>query len=382
MNLIEKFHQGQAGVNKGLYMGPGLHALSLAINGVQKGRTYGIGAGPKVGKTTLVDCGFVIEPWLDAVKNNVPIEFIYHSYEIDRVSKEFDYTCHFLYTDFGIEYVELPEGQTVGGKSVIPLNSDFLMGQIQDDSIEKKIVTVPQHLKEKIIIVYQTRIIPLFGEFLPNGVQIKKGVIIFIEHKENPTGIRNKLLAYAKENGTFMYENEVGSGGKTYTKTVGYKPKDPRKVVLIIMDHLRKLPLERGFLLKQTIDKYLEYSTELRNLCNFSFVHIIHLNRSMADINRLKYLEDKIYPTSEDFKDTGNLSEECNYILTAFNPNDDKYGLKKHFGLVIKNTQNDTLYPELRTLHIVESRHCVYPQHFRVLMKGAVKTFIPFTPKS
>lgn len=47
MNLIEEYKKGQAGGNKGLYMGDGLENISKAINGVQRGRIYGVAAAPK-----------------------------------------------------------------------------------------------------------------------------------------------------------------------------------------------------------------------------------------------------------------------------------------------------------------------------------------------
>jgi hypothetical protein len=50
-----------------------IKAISLAINGIQKQGIYCVAAGPKVGKSTLVDVGFAIEPCLDAWKNNIPL---------------------------------------------------------------------------------------------------------------------------------------------------------------------------------------------------------------------------------------------------------------------------------------------------------------------
>ena len=133
--------------------------------------------------------------------------------------------------------------------------------------------------------------------------------------------------------------------------------------------------------MKENIDKYLEYTTELRNRCKMSFVHIVHLNRSMADVTRLKYLGDNIFPTPEDIKDTGNLSEECNHLFTLFNPNDEKYNLDKHFGLDIRDIHRNTIYQGLRTAHLVESREVEYPQHFRFEMQGNIKNFLPFVEK-
>lgn len=70
-----------------------------------------------------------------------------------------------------------------------------------------------------------------------------------------------------------------------------------------------------------------------------------------------------------------NLAEDADYVFTMFNPNDERYNLKSHFGVEIKDKFNNELFPNLRTIHLVESRHCKYPQHFRVNMFGGLKTF-------
>ena len=58
-----------------------------------------------------------------------------------------------------------------------------------------------------------------------------------------------------------------------------------------------------------------------------------------------------------------------------FNPNDERYNLTKHFGATIRDSHGNEIYPNLRTLHLVESRNAPYPQHFRLEMNGAVKDF-------
>ncbi len=62
----------------------------------------------------------------------------------------------------------------------------------------------------------------------------------------------------------------------------------------------------------------------------------------MGDTQRLKYAKEFIYPTGDDVKETGNLSEECDYLFTMMNPNDEKYNLDKHFGLQISHCLNTT----------------------------------------
>ena len=372
-NFIKEFKKGQSGGNKGVPMGVGLENLSRAINGTQRGMTYGVAAAPKCGKSTFVDYAFVFNAYLYSLQSGVKVIWTYFSFEMDRVTKEFDFASFFMYHDYNIKTVKLPEGVTVNGESTIPISSAFLRGRIQDDN--NNIVKVPPEIEECLKNVYLNRIVPLFGEYDSNGIKIKDGVIDFIEQKENPTGLRNKLLDKASQYGQLIYQKFVDKMGIEGKKLVGYLPNDPNLIHIVITDTIRKIPKERGFSTKETVDKYLEYCTEIRNMCSFTFVHIVHLNRSMSDTQRMKFLGDILYPTPEDIKDTGNLSEECDHLITLFNPNDERYNLKKHFGKVIKDAKGNELYPNMRTAHLVESRHSPFPQHFGLEMEGNIKNF-------
>lgn len=374
MNFKTEFEKGQEGRNKGIPFGKGFENLTIALNGLQKSMIYGIAAASKVGKSTLADAAFVLGPYLYSILHSINIEWIYFSFEIDRITKEFDFAVFFLYNDYGIEKILLPEGSTVKGEKEIELSSDYLRGRKQDDNNET--IKVPEYIFEKLKIVYRERIIPLFGEFDENGNQISLGKIIFIEEKNNPTGLRNFMFEYAERNGRFIKTSYFSEKEKvTKDRIIGYKPNNPDKITVCVTDHLRKLKSEKGYTKKENIDKWIEYQVELRNWCQFSFVDIIHLNRSMSDIQRSKFMGDMIYPNADDIKDTGNLAEEANHLLTMFNPNDDKYNLRKHFGVEIKDLKGNVLYPLMKTVHLVESRHVWYPQHFRYNMKGNVKTF-------
>ena len=367
-NFIEEYKKGQREQNKGLPMGKGLAHVSSAINGVQKARIYGVAAAPKAGKSTFVDYAFVIQPILIALEHNVPLEVIYLSFEIDRVSKEFDFVTYFLFADFGITHIQLGPGQTKDGKNIVKLSPDYLRGRMQDD--ENNIIKVKDKIFEAVKEIYTNRIIPIFGEWSVDGLLIKPGIITFVEQKDNPTGLYKYFLRHAEKNGRFK---RVQMGNSK--RIVGYEPNDPAKFTIVITDHLRKLLPERGFQKKQTVDKFIEYSVEIRNLCQYTFVHIIHLNRSMTQMDRLKTFSDLLYPNSDDIKDTGNLAEDADYVFTIFNPNDERYNLTQHFGKVIKDDEGNELYPDMRTIHLVESRHCSFPQHFRVNMQGSYKNF-------
>ena len=417
MNFKEAYIAGQKGANEGLPMGGGLKSIAQVINDIQRGRIYSIAAAPKGGKSTFADVGFCIEPALFVIETNLAIkkelerisavllttqdftmrtllnkeyeqnnsrlieaEWIYFSFEIDRISKEFDFVAHFLNRDFGIYKIMLPLGKTYRGENFVVLSSSYLRGELHYDSEDKKkkkeMIKVDPFVEEKIIWVYENRIVPLFGRYDDKGIKLSKGVIKFIESKDNPTGLRNYLIAYAKQHGEFIYSH-AEKDGKTFSRMIGYKPRNPKKYTIVITDHLRKLIPERNFKMKETVDKFSEYAVEFRNTCNFTFVHIIHLNRSMGETSRRRLDDDKIFPQSDDIKETGNLSEDSNYIFTMFNPNDDKFNLRQHFGTTIRHKDFSLMYPNMRTIHLVESRHCFCPQHFRVNMFGEIKKFEP-----
>lgn len=379
MNFIEEFKYGQKGGNKGLSLGPGLENLSKAIGGLQRKMMIAIASAPKTGKSTLVDYGFIIHPWLSTLvpgSEAVDLRFIYYSFEMDRITKEFDFAAHFMFIDYNIYQVQLPMGVTHNGNNHVLMSSDYLRGRLQDDNGE--IIKIDPMILEYLISIYERRIKVLFGEFDENGKQLTPGVIIFEENIENPTGLYNQMLDFAERRGTFTYRTYTDSSGNARKRREGYTPNNPKELIVVVYDTVRKLERERNFSTKETVDKMLEYSTIIKKMCGYSFIPIIHLNRDLGSVNNLAFMKDRVYPAPEMIKDTGNISEEANHVITLFNPNDDRFNLAQHFGLKIRDDMGNKLYPFLRTIHLVESRQVVYPQHFRVNMYGNTKNFEKF----
>jgi hypothetical protein len=245
------------------------------------------------------------------------------------------------------------------------------MGRKLDDN--NKIIRISTEIEDLLMKIYKTRIEPIFGIYDEKGLQIKPGILECIENSDNPTGIYNYILTEAEKRGKFITKMFGNSERK-----IGYVADDPDEFVVVCFDHVRKIYGERSFDKKQSVDKLAEYFVYLRNILKWSFVAIIHLNRTLTDINRLKMFDDRLYPDSDMIKDTGNLAEDCDYLFTLFNPNDDKYNLLKHFSLIIRDSEKNIIYDNLRTIHLVESRYTEYPQHFRVDMYGNLKTFKKF----
>ncbi len=351
MNFVEYFKMGKLGKNIGLPTG--LSVLDKAINGIQKRSIIGIAAPPKVGKSKLTDAHFILYPYILAP--NADIEWIYFSYEMDRVQKEFAFAVFFLNYYYKIGFYKWKA-------KTEELTTDYLMGRLKDNSNEP--ILVSNDIEEKLKEVYVKYIIPLFGEFDEKGKQIKRGKIDFIEAKYTANEMNNYVVNHAKQCGTFI-TNVNG-------KFSGYIPNNPNKFTIIITDTLRKIKRDKGQTTKDALDSWISYSVQFRNMCMFTFVHIIHCNRALSDIDRLQYMKEFIHPTGDDVKESGNLSEEADYMLTLFNPNDEKYGIKKHFGLDLFDQQNNLLYPNYRSLHLVESRHTICPMHMQLELVGNI----------
>jgi len=369
MNLPVVFEKGQEGRNRGLTTG--IPELNRSINGVQRKHIYAIAAAPKVGKTTLADACFVLAPWEQMIKEGKTdkIKWTYFSYEIDRISKEFKYASYYFFLDHNIS-------QFIWKEKVYEMSAEYLMGMMTDD--EDQPIVVSQEHKDILIRIYNQRIIPLFGEYDTAGQKIHKGKIDFITEKENPTGIRNYIMNVAKQNGRLITEPYTTEDDKgrpvTRHRIVGYEANDPEEYWIILTDHMRKPRIEQGFTLKQNVDKLSEYHVELRDLIGCTFVDIVHTNRNLASVERMKHAGEFIYPTGDDLKDTGNLSEDANVVLTMFNPSDDKYNLTKHFGVEVDK------HPKYRSIHVVEARNApVCPAHIQVNMFGGINYFGPLT---
>lgn len=365
MNFITHFKEGQEAKHIGL--STGISTFTKAIRGIKKRHIYTVAAAPKVGKSKFVNYAFIISPFEQALADNKlnDIEWIYFLFESDRVTTEYDFATYYFAFKYNILNFKY-EGK------LYPMCSDYLQGELFDNN--EKLIPVSIEHKEMLKSIYDNRIKLLFGEFDENGIQLTKGKITVITERDNPTGIRNYLLAYAKQHGTFVFEKYITEeNGKKVRKEriTGYKEKVVDKKTIIVTDTMRKVKLERNFQLKQAVDKLSEYYVELRDWCNFTFVNIIHINRNLSAVDRLKFSGEWIYPTGDDLKDTGNLSEDSNMVITMFNPHDEKYGLEKHMGVILEN------YPHYRSIHIVESRKTECPLHIRVNMYGNVNMFTP-----
>lgn len=353
MNFPTVIKQGLEGGVLSLDMG--LPNLNQAIGGLKQGLSIGLAAAPKTGKTTLADYAFVISPYLYCEKNNMldKIKWLYFSYEVSRVKKEFKFAAYFMFHDYGISEVEY-EGEKY------EMCADYLMGRLlTKEQNEDKLtyVRVSEEHNELAKKIYLNRITVLFGVWDEKGRLVEEGLIKIITVRKTPVEMKAIVHDYARNNGEL-----------TDTE---YIPNDLSKFVIVIADHIRKIKLEKGLAMKQNVDKWLDITTEDRDKLNYIYINIIHSNRALANPDRLRVAGEWIFPTGDDSKDTGNIAEESTIFMTLFNANDEKYSLDKHMGHELKD------YPHYRSLHITESRDTFCPTHLFYNMYGHVNLFTP-----
>ena len=54
-------------------------------------------------KSTYTDCDYILGPYLQWLKEPFNIKIVYFSFEMDRVSIEYDFACWFLHNEYGIK---------------------------------------------------------------------------------------------------------------------------------------------------------------------------------------------------------------------------------------------------------------------------------------
>lgn len=323
LKLVQK---GKAGGNEGIYNC--FDKFNDYLYNTQRGTYYAIGGMPGSGKSALVDDNFILSPYLHYKALGAPmkIKWFYFSMEISKMAKRAKWTANKLFADYGLS-----------------VDSAFILSKGKNrisEEVYQRVVAVDQFMDE------------LFDH------------IVFVQDPENPTGIYNKIMKYAEANGkmhTEPYRNPDGSSGIIRT---GYTPNDPDETVEVITDHVALMKKERGFDTKQNIDKFSEYMITARNLLNYIPIAVSQFNKGLSSVERLKLAHSgkmDLAPILEDFKDTGNLGQDCNVALGVFNPV--KYDLQEYADYDL--TQMPSSF---RSVHLMKNRdgmeYVVKAMHF------------------
>lgn len=337
--FMQKVEQGMLGLNSGL--SSGMSRLDSVTNRIQRESIEVWGGRPKSNKTTLIDYRYILSVYESGIRN---VKWIYFSYEISIDQKIAKFVAYFMKKKHGVN---------CSASYILSKGTSLLSAE---------------H-KAYVDDIYANEIKELFGEFDKYGRQTKKGLIEFIEQRENPTGIRNYLLAYAESMGKFIAEEfTIMSQGKETKKKklIGYRPDNEDTHTIILVDHVGKVPTERGFTKKEAIDKLSEYAVELRNYCKWTFVFVSQFNRGLGSVERMKFSGNDLEPTIEDFKETGNLAEDANLVFGIFNPSEYNHLA----GSIYNGFDLSILGKAFRSIKVILSRDTVSNLSLGVVVNG------------
>ncbi len=315
-NVLQEVEVGMSGGSKWIPIG---HDKLGEHIGVGQSIYTLIGGNSGTGKTGFTDCSYVLNPYDWYIENkdktDIKLKILYRSMERKKSFKIGKWVCWKMYKDYGV---------------LLDVPTMFGWGSRKNH--------IPQEIYDKI-------------KSCRDYFNRMEDVVDIIDGAENPTGIRRHISDHALQNGKIEAISQ-------YEKK--YIPNDPNLITLIIADHVGKLKRERGFSKKENIDKLSDYFSEARDFYGFSPVAISQFNRNLSDSQRARNKE--ITPDPDDFKDTGNLYEDCDVALALFNPY--KFKIMDHMEYDISNMVNRNGFNRFRSITALKNSYGI--DDFRV----------------
>lgn len=331
MTLFQRFKaevdRGVLGLNEGLPIG--MNRLLTAIPNLQQKSYYLIGANTGEGKTTYMDDCFLYNPLehvMDLILNgnpdNIDVEVLYYSFEVDSISKVAKAINRKIFIDTG---------------RILDVNTIFSRGK---NRISKE--------DYALVMSYSK-----YWEFFEEKVT-------FIDARCNPTQIYKDMLAMANRNGKVI-KKVIGNGDSAREVFSHYERKNPNKYLLIYIDHLALSSEERNFSKKQTMEKLSEYLMIGRNNYYITAIVIQQLNLDIYSPERAKL--GRLAPVISDFGDSRIVTRDAEFVMALFNPL--KFNIQKYAGYNI-----DILRDSFRSLEVLKNRNGIADCRIGLLFNG------------
>lgn len=175
---------------------------------------------------------------------------------------------------------------------------------------------------------------------MPYLDELFETTVTFHSGRINPTGIRKFNEEHSAMNGNVEQLDK-------YNKI--FIPKNPKKIFLDLYDHIGKLKGENNKTRKELLDDFSDDRSRDRDLYGRSSLMISQFNRAIANPIRIK--NGDVEPAAEDFKETGDIYEDCDVALTIFDawkykvPDPSGYELEK-----LKREDGAKMYRNIRLL--------------------------------
>ena len=267
--LITTVDEGKLGLNTGLNMD--LPRMIEFVPNLQKEAIYVLGGETASGKSAFAFDKFLYTPFEDFIDNftdEIKFKAFIWSLEISITSLVAKAVCRRLYMKYGI---------LVDVNYVLSRGKNRINAEVYEKVIETKD----------------------YLDVLHDYIVIHEG--------ENPTGIRNTVRNYLRQNGEEIHQQIPIKDPKTrqtkiINKVVGYKPNHPNMYTIMLIDHVALMRPEMGNNKKKTIDSMVNYAITMRNLYGTTSVFVQQLNRSLSSSDRFKL--GTVEPQLSDFKET------------------------------------------------------------------------------
>ena len=234
--------------------------FSNDIPGIEKDKYYLISGNTKSGKSQLTNYLFLYTPLLYAYHNpeKVRVKIFYFPLEETPENITLRFMSYLLFTLSGIRIAPIDLKSTNSNK-ILPQN-------ILDLLESEEYISILKFYEENVIFLTE----------------------------RNPTGIWKMMLKYAQDTGTIHYKDidiTNKETGLVETRQVFdyYEPHDIKEYVLCITDHVSLLENERGYDLRQTINKFSEYMMILRN--KYHIIPIVVQQQSTKSLKHLHILK-------------------------------------------------------------------------------------------
>lgn len=345
-SLMDAVNIGMGGGNKGLHFYS--KKLNQWLGGIHP-FYYAISGSPKTGKTSYLDLNFIIGPYLAGEAHL--LDYHYFSTEISLIEKQAKIVSVLAYI-----------------KHKLKISSETILGR-KMDQYGKPIYLTPQEYNI-VKQIYETDIIAIFGEYDVRGTLIRPGFVTFYPGRPTPLELASQVWGIAKANGSIQTQKITTTvKGQPIERTIvtNYTRYNDKKTMILI-DHIRGLG--RIGSPKETVDLMSAHLVDIRNYFKFGAAVIIHANRDQFNTDRIKLNRERLYPSEESIKDSGNVLEDCDCAITLFNPNDDVFAITKHFGFILADFGG-----KYRSAHVIRARNAGCPLHFPLLFEGGVAHF-------
>lgn len=208
--------------------------------------------------------------------------------------------------------------------------------------------------------VLDGEILDLIDELEPEFNQWKEHIHIFGAMDSNPTGIMNRVSAFAYKIGRYYhkdgspYSDEemmlVKQGKCDFRDISCYKTDHPRHFVIVIIDHISLCNLESGLSIVENIYRLSsDYLLKIKN--RFGFIPVI-VQQQNSQKEKMQFtssgtsIDEKLEPTLDSLANCTTTQREATIAFGIFGPA--RYGIPNHMGYDITILKDN--YRSLRLL--------------------------------